>query len=152
MKFTIGFFLLSFSLAAEAATCWPEFIEAEIIRNGGDPFLVAIEKSDVVIIGEANTTYKTTVRTKGQEEVLLKVESHFEVKESLKGDVENVVVIYSGDECGCKYNFEPGVEYIVLAAKHKHKYETYYCQYIRPNGVIYKNEYIEAVKVNKANH
>lgn len=117
--------------------------------RGMTPFEVVVEQSEMVAVAEAITTFKTIARTKGEEEFLFKVVTEFDVIEILKGDLLDKVTVTNGDNCGCKYDFEPGVIYVVLASKNEGKYRTYHCKYIRPSSGSYKEVIVEVIKTNK---
>lgn len=125
-------------------------MEAEAKKRGIEPFELAVERSDIILVAEAQTTFKTTTRTKGEEEFLFKVVTEFDVIDRLKGDSPNKVTISNGDKCGCKYDFEPGVTYVVLASNHDGKFMTYQCKYIKPSNSGYNDLIIEAIKLNRA--
>ena len=152
------------SKASMSSKCWTSYLMTEIVErqnllmsleeNSGDIkkektiYSVVSDLSEYIFIGEAMYAKKTTVREKGTEESLFSIDTVFSVLENIKGELNLNVLVRSGEveDCGCIYNFEPGVEYLVIANKRKDKLVTYYCNYIGPKEYAFIEEF---KKVNK---
>ena len=146
----LPFFLLLISNAASASSCWNSFFLGEAAeRQGKTVYELASEMSQYIFIGEATFVERKSVRQKGSEEVVLEVNARFRPSESLKGAVgEELVVNGSGIDCHCVYDFEPGVEYFVLADKDKkdNKLYTHFCKFIGPKDRFFVDEFRQVNK------
>ena len=120
------FAVLLVAANASATSCW--------VFISDDPLREAIQHSDLVFIGEAVTSRKTTIRHKDSEEFIVQIDTTFVMEESLKGQVESTILISgeSGKPCQCRYDFEPGVSYLVLASRSDDSLVTKYCRFIKP--------------------
>lgn len=101
-------------------------------------------------MGRAKSVQKTIYEEVGIEPVVLQVEAKFDVKETIKGNVSKELVTNSTDICACKYQFEPGITYLVVGAKYEDTLQVYSCEYIEP---VAQSRVVEArriVGVNKA--
>tara|TARA_R110001583_G_scaffold38791_5_gene125078 strand:- start:1654 stop:2106 length:453 start_codon:yes stop_codon:yes gene_type:complete len=150
MKALIAIILIICSAGAQARTCWTKFLDSELARNTGKTEIeVVVERTPFIFIGEALNSFKTTYHEKGKEPHLFKSATEFEIQESIKGDLSGKVTIRSEDVCSCKYDFIPGVVYMVLAAEREDKIEAYNCTYIKPLEKSAVDAFKEAVSVNK---
>lgn len=151
MKYIAILSLLIFSSSALAKKCWTQSQNELVAKSHGkDPFEFAIDRAQVVFVGRAKSIQKTIYEEVGIESVVLKVEAKFDVKETIKGDVSKEVVTSSTDFCACKYQFEPGIMYLVVGAKYEDTLQVYSCEYIAP---VAQSRVVEArriVGVNKA--
>ncbi|WP_091390602.1 hypothetical protein [Microbulbifer marinus] len=151
MKYIAILSLLIFSSSALATKCWTQSQNELVAKsNGKDPFEFAIDRAQIVFVGRAKSVQKTIYEEVGIEPVVLQVEAKFDVKETIKGNVSKELVTNSTDICACKYQFEPGITYLVVGAKYEDTLQVYSCEYIEP---VAQSRVVEArriVGVNKA--
>ncbi|WP_143735441.1 hypothetical protein [Microbulbifer mangrovi] len=123
-----------FSCSALADSCWLSYAKQIAAEEGINFHNYALNNSDLVFIGEATYTSATTSREKGKEEHLIETYSKFEINKVIKGNSIKKIAIHGRYTCSCRYKFEPGVKYIVLATfnEKENSYETSFCEYISP--------------------
>ena len=155
MNRLLSLILILSSQYAVATTCWMPFMEAELARQKGeeyDPFNAAVDNSSLVFVGTAISTMKKVFDTIDMESHTMEVITQFEVSQTIKGVTSNEVSIVSDrppGTCRCIYDFEAGVEYLVLARKINNKYHTVHCNSIRPTEGSMYNEITDHQKVDQ---
>jgi hypothetical protein len=119
---------------ATATNCW--------ILSSDDPLSEAIQLSDIVFVGEAESVRKVSIQHKGNVEFVEEIQAVFLVEESLKGPTKDIarVTATAGAPCQCRYEFEPGVKYLVLASLDENSYVTKFCRFIRVAAEEVENE------------
>ncbi|AQQ67653.1 hypothetical protein Mag101_08390 [Microbulbifer agarilyticus] len=151
MKYIVILGLIIFCSPALATKCWTQS-QNELVANsvGKDAFEFAIERAQFIFVGKAKNVQKTIYEQEGAEPRVLAVEAEFEVEEAIKGNVSGELVTKSDDICACKYQFEPGITYLVVAGKYKNKLQVYSCEYISPVDQSRVADARRIIDVNKA--
>lgn len=151
MKYIVILWFIIFSSSALATKCWTQS-QNELVANsvGKDAFEFAIERAQVIFVGKTKSVQKTIYEREGAEPLVLTVEAKFEVQEAIKGNVSGEIVTESDDICACKYQFKPGVTYLVVAGKYKNTLQIYSCEYIKPVEQSRVTDARRIIGVNKA--
>ncbi|MEX2963068.1 hypothetical protein [Microbulbifer sp. TYP-18] len=151
MKYIVIFCMVFFSSSALATKCWTQS-QNELVANniGKDAFEFAVERASVIFVAKAQSVQKTLYERENEEPLVLNIEAKFEIVESIKGNVFGEVVTESDDICACKYQFKPGITYLVLAGKYKDSLQVYSCEYIKPAEKSRAVDARRIVGVNKA--
>jgi hypothetical protein len=117
-----------------------------LLNAAEDPLTAAMDMSDIIFVGEVVSRTKSLFQPKGHEERIMEVESQFAVKEVLKGTVPDKVVLIAKDSCDCRYDFEPGVEYVVMASIVGHHFVPKFCRFVGPSDSELTNEIRERLQ------
>lgn len=130
-----------------ANNCWKKHIpdtQVNVIQD-------TINQSDLIFVGEVNSVIKRTLHEVGAEEKILEILTDFKIIDVLKGDDVSSLSV-SGEKsggCGCKYNFYPGVRYLVLAKKINGINVTYHCDHIKPIETSLYEEFRSKLEADK---
>lgn len=151
MKYIVIFSLLIFSSSALATKCWtPAQNELVAKSTGKDAFELAIDRAQIVFVGKAESIQKTIYEEEGADPLVLEVEAHFKVQEAIKGNIPKDIITKSDEICACRYQFQPGITYLVIGAKYRDVLQVYSCEYIKPLEQSRVAEARRIVGVNKA--
>lgn len=110
MKVIITFILLLASFSTSAKSCWIDH-DFDLER--------AIKNAEIVFSGEVTFTRITTTKYKGSEQYVETVQAFFGEAKSLEGKNLGTIELNLKGVCSCRYQFEVGVQYVVLAYKIK---------------------------------
>lgn len=118
-------FLIAIPSVALASSC-----PSKYLIGFDDPARKAVELSDVVFVGEVQYSEVTTSQLIGDEKYVKSVSAAFAVKEVLKGELEDKVLLAATDICHCRHSFEVGVEYLILGDLHGKNIVPQFCKYV----------------------
>lgn len=124
-----------FSLNAYGTSCWIDFHEVIVAKeNGNSSLQFNLDGAEYVFAAEAISTIKTTIRNKGEEQAIADISTKFPIERQLKGNSDDELTVEGRFGCGCHYDFERGVRYLVLASTERDTGSiiTISCRYIRP--------------------
>jgi hypothetical protein len=129
IKYAVATLLILTSINLMASSCFHQFVRNEDI---GEKFERAKKQSDLIFTGTVSLVSKETIHAAGDEEYLSRVTASFNGIKYFKGEAGTKINVIGGGKCTCKYNFYPGVEYLVFASKTQDGYKTYFCEFIAP--------------------
>ncbi|MBN7797644.1 hypothetical protein [Parahaliea mediterranea] len=122
---TIVVSLLLVSAGAKAS-CWVKYTSEEV------QFHRAVLNSDLIFVGEVKSVIKTIYQERRDSERIIDISADFKILQMIKGADSNSINV-SGDNvdrCGCNYNFQPEIEYLVFARLIDERYRTHHCNLI----------------------
>jgi hypothetical protein len=122
MKIIIALTLVFVSHSISANSCWKDH-DFDLEK--------AIKQAELVFTGEVTSTRITTFKYKGSEPYVEAVQAFFDEAKGLDGEKLGTIELDLKGVCSCRYQFEIGVQYVVLAIKMKSgKYSVRDCQHI----------------------
>ena len=106
MKIAIIWTILFIPFFTSANVCWKDH-DFDLEK--------AIKQADIAFSGEVTFTKITAIQLKGYEKYIESVQANFDEVKNLPGKKLDPIKLELKGACACRYQFEIGVQYVVLA-------------------------------------